>query len=364
MDSYARLVRPLLFRLDPERAHDLARALLRSAWIGRLLGGRPTPDPRLAVRLGSLRFPNPVGLAPGFDKDALLTAGMSRLGFGYLVAGTVMPRPRPGNPRPRMLRREADQAIVNCMGLPSRGLEPCAEALARRRSQVPVVASFGAPDDDGLLKSFQRLQPLADALEVNQRCANNPDDAGGLQEAAAFEPLLKFMAERKTRPLRVKLDSYVDERQRAQRLTMLELLIAYGIDGAALPTNHLVPEPGLSRGCGNIAGGPLLERTLDYVRLAREASNGRIAIHARGGIFTGAQAFEAIAAGASTVEIYSAFIYRGWEAAKLINLELLAVMAREGVDSVEALRGARARRPAEPVAEAGEADFERVLARS
>jgi dihydroorotate dehydrogenase len=145
---------------------------------------------------------------------------------------------------------------------------------------------------------------------------------------------------------------------------MLELLIAYGIDGVALPTNHLVPEPGLSRGCGNIAGAPLFERTLEYVRLAREASNGRIAIHARGGIFTGAQAFEAIAAGAATVEIYSALVYRGWEAARLINLELLAIMAREGVDSVEALRGARARLPAGHVAEAGEADFERVLAKS
>jgi dihydroorotate dehydrogenase (fumarate)/dihydroorotate dehydrogenase len=363
MNLYA-LARPAIFRFSPERAHALAKPVLRNAALCRLLAGAPVRDPRLEVRIGPLTFPNPVGLAPGFDKGGELTAGLGRLGFGYLVVGSVMPLPRAGNPAPRIVRLPETQAIVNCMGLPGKGVEHFAAALARGRASVPVIASFGGYSDEEFLRSFALLQPLADALEVNQRCANNPDDAGGRQEAAAFEPVLKAMTAAKRKPLRVKLDAYVNDAQRAQRLTMLELLVRYGIDGVALPTNYLVPHTGLSRGIGNISGAVLFERTLEYVRVAYAASGGRIALHARGGISTGAQAFEAIAAGASTVELFTAFIYGGWPAVRRINLELLAIMQREGVASVRELRGARANltgsAAAARVAEAAEADLEEL----
>lgn len=361
MNAYD-LARPLIFRLDPERAHALAKPVLRNAGLCRWLGGAPVNDPRLEVRIGPLTFANPVGLAPGFDKGGDLTTGLSRLGFGYLVVGSVMPHPRSGNPQPRIVRLPEQRAIVNCMGLPGKGVGAFAGALAAGRPNVPVIASFGGYDDGEFLASFALLQPVADALEVNQRCANNPDDEGGRQEAAAFEPVLKALTAAKRKPLRVKLDAYVDDRQRAQRLTMLELLIAYGIDGVALPTNYLVPNAGLSRGIGNISGAVLFERTLEYVRTVYEASGGRIAIHARGGISSGAQAFEAIAAGASTVELFTAFIYQGPAIAGRINRELLAIMQREGIASVRELRGARARTTgsaaAARVAEATEADLE------
>jgi dihydroorotate dehydrogenase len=358
---YETLARPLIFRLEPERAHALCAPVLRNAGLCRLLGGAPVDDPRLAVRLGPLTFANPVGLAPGFDKGGELTAGLSRLGFGYLVVGTAMPQPRSGNAQPRIVRLPEQRAIVNCMGLPSKGVGAFAGALAAGRPRVPVIASFGGYNDGEFLASFALLQPVADALEVNQRCANNPDDEGGRQEAATFEPVLKALTAAKRKPLRVKLDAYVDERQRAQRLTMLELLLAYGVEGVALPTNYLVSNAGLSRGIGNISGAVLFERTLEYVRTVYEASGGRIAIHARGGISSGAQAFEAIAAGASTVEIYTAFVYHGPGIANRINRELLAIMVREGVSSVRELRGARANAAAVArVAEATPGDLERV----
>ena len=359
MDLY-QLARPLIFRLEPERAHAAFKPVLQNAALCRLLGGAPLRDARLEVRCGPLTFANPVGLAPGFDKGGELTTGLSRLGFGYLVVGSVMPLPRSGNPAPRIVRLVEQEAIVNCMGLPGHGVEAFADALVYGRPVVPVIASFGGYSDAEFLASFALLQPLADALEINQRCANNPEDAGGRQEAAAFEPALKAMTALKRKPLRVKLDAYVDDSQRAQRLTMLELLMAYGIDGVALPTNYLVPNAGLSRGIGNISGAVLFERTLEYVRTVYEASRGRIAIHARGGISTGAQAFAAIAAGATTVELFTAFIYQGPGIAKRINLELLAIMQREGVRSVRELRGSAANAQ---VAEAAPGDVERVLTR-
>jgi dihydroorotate dehydrogenase len=368
MDLYKSFARPLIFQLYPETAHALSKPVLKSAALCRLLGGGPVRDDRLEVRMGSLRAANPVGLAPGFDKGGELTTGMSRLGFGYLVVGSVMPEPRAGNARPRIVHVPEREAIVNCMALPGQGVEAFGRALAHRRAAVPVIASFGAYRDEDFLTSFALLQPLADALEVNQRCANNPDDAGGRQEAQAFEPILKAMTAAKRKPLRVKLDSYINEAQLAQRMTMLELLMSYGIDGVALPTNYLVPHTGISRGVGNISGAPLFERTLEYVRTVFDATDGRISIHARGGISSGAQAFEAIAAGASTVELYTAFIYQGWAVARRINLDLLAIMEREGVSSVRELRGARVRAggagPGERVAEASEADHERLLRRA
>lgn len=360
MDLYRSVARPLIFRMEPERAHAALKPVLRSAALCRLLGGAPVRDRRLEVRCGALTFENPVGLAPGFDKGGELTTGLSRLGFGYLVVGSAMPVRRSGNPAPRIVRLPEAEAIVNCMGLPSDGVEAFADALVYGRPAVPVIASFGGYSDDELLTSFALLQPLADGLEINQRCANDPADAGGRQEAAGFEPVLKAMTAAKRKPLRVKLDAYVDDAQRAQRLTMLELLMAYGIDGVALPTNYLVPNAGLSRGIGNISGAVLFERTLEYVRTVYAASRGRIDIHARGGISTGAQAFAAIAAGATTVEIYTAFIYNGPAIARRINLELLAIMEREGVGSVRELRGAAANAR---VAEAGDADLERLIAR-
>jgi dihydroorotate dehydrogenase len=358
---YETLARPLIFRLPPERAHALCKPALRNAALCRLLGGVPVRDARLAVRIGPLTFANPVGLAPGFDKGGELTTGLSRLGFGYLVVGSATPQPRSGNPQPRIVRLPEQRAIVNCMGLPGKGVDAFAVGLAAGRPTVPVVASFGGYSDDEFLASFALLQPVADALEVNQRCANNPDDKGGRQEAATFEPVLKALTAAKRKPLRVKLDAYVDESQLAQRLTMLELLQAYGVDGVALPTNYLVPNAGLSRGIGNISGAVLFERTLAYVRTVYQASRGRIAIHARGGISSGAQAFEAIAAGASTVELFTAFVYQGPGLANRINRELLAIMVREGVSSVRELRGARAGTAAGArIAEASPADLERV----
>ena len=340
-DVYRRLVRPLLFRLEPETAHRLSAPILRSRALCQLLGGGPVVDPRLKVEADALRFPNPVGLAPGFDKHAEFVAGLGSLGFGYLVAGTVMPEPRAGNPRPRIVRIPEQGAMLNCLGLPSHGLEAFARRLASSPRSVPVIASLGAPDLEGYLRGQRRLRGLTDAVEINLQCANNADDPGANLRPDAAERIVAALAERKTGPLYLKLNSYETEAERQDRLELVERLLRYAVDGFSTPSTWRGRDPRLSLGEGNWSGRPLLPRTVQIVRDVYDATRGRVAIHARGGISSGRDAFEAIAAGATTVEVLTAFVYQGWSVARQINRELLALLRAEGVPSVTALRGAR-----------------------
>jgi dihydroorotate dehydrogenase len=341
VDAYPRLIRPLLFRLEPERAHELARPLLANAMLCRRLAGGPVADPRLATHLASIEMSNPVGLAPGFDKDARMGAGLAQLGFGLLTLGTVMPRPRSGNPRPRIVRRPTEGAMVNAMGLPGHGLEPFARHLARLRAPVPVVASIGAADDDGYERCFRRLAPLAAGIEINLRCNNNRDDRGDYLMPDNFERLIRRLLPFRRGPVFVKVNDWQTEAEHRDRLEVVARGLALGIDGFCTLSVLRADEPGLSVGRGNLTGRPLLPRTLEAIRDIRDVTRGRAAIRARGGITTGADAFAALAAGASTVELFTAFIYRGWTVAPDVNAELLDVMTSKGVRDVAELIGAQ-----------------------
>jgi dihydroorotate dehydrogenase (fumarate)/dihydroorotate dehydrogenase len=326
-DLYRDIVRPALFRLDPETAHRLAKPILGSNRASRWLGSGPVADPRLATALGDLRLANPVGLAPGFDKNAEMVDGLSRLGFGYLTLGTVLPDRRRGNPRPRIVRRPAQRAMVNSMGLPSHGLEAFARQLARRATgsgpRVPIIASIGALDEDGYLRVLCRVQPLVDAVEINLRCNNNVDDRGDFLQPDVFERLLRrVMAERRV-PVHLKVTEWNDEAEHRDRIEIVERSLALGVEGFSTSSVLREDDAGLSIHRGNLTGAPLLERTIAAVRELREIVADRAAIRARGGIFSGTDALRALKAGATTVELFTAFIYNGWNVARRINQQLL-----------------------------------------
>ncbi len=326
-DHLYRTLRPALFRLDPETAHRLALPVLASARASRLLGGGPFTDARLATRLGDLSLTNPVGLAPGFDKHAQMVAGLSQLGFGYLTLGTVLPDRRLGNPRPRIVRRPRQRAMVNSMGLPSHGLEPFARRLERLRAaatfRVPIIASIGALDEDGYLRVLCRVQPLVDAVEINLRCNNNVDDTGDFLRPDTFERLLRrVMAERRV-PVHVKVTEWNDEAEHRDRIEIVKRSLALGATAFSTSSVLREDEPGLSMGRGNLTGAPLLERTIATVRELRQIVGDRAAIRARGGISTAADARRALDAGATTVELFTAFMYEGWKVARRINEGLL-----------------------------------------
>lgn len=305
---------------------------------------------RLEVQVGGLTISNPVGLAPGFDKDCEMVDALSRFGFGYLVTGSVMLEPRPGNPRPRIIRYPSQNALGTCVGLPSRGLDYVAERLKRRRRPglVPLIVNINGFDPAEYIKCVETLQPLTDGLELSLSCSNCPEAGGNLLNLALANTLFSEIARRKEKPVFIKIPAYtpLSDSARQNLFDIVGRAIEYHLDGVTAIVGWTVEEKRLSAGRAALSGSPLFEGTLRMVRDLHELTQGRWTIKARGGIFTGEDAFEAIAAGATTVEVFSAFIYRGWYVAKEINQGLLRLLEERDM-SVESLRGSniRLRRP-------------------
>jgi len=308
-------MKPLLFRLDPEAAHRLALNAMRARGVWPFprdgVGGVARP----VAALG-LRFENPIGLAAGWDKDGLGYVGLGRLGFGHVEVGTVTPRAQPGNPRPRVFRWVADEALVNRMGFPSRGADALAQRLARRRRSALIVGvNVGknketplerAVDDYGPL--VERFAPLADYLVVNVSSPNTPG-LRGLQERDTLEALLKDLVQRRgTTPLLVKLAPDLDD---AALDRALEAILAAGLDGV-VATNTTLARDGLrttTSEAGGLSGRPLTARAQAIVEaITRKTS---LPVIAAGGIMTVDDARRRLDAGAVLVQVWTGFVYRG-----------------------------------------------------
>jgi dihydroorotate dehydrogenase len=346
VDVYKQFFRPLLFRLDAETAHNLAKRLLRRAALSRLISGahRFIEDERLKVDLGGVEASNPVGLSAGFDKDADMANSLMRFGFGYIVSGSIMHHVRPGNPRPRMVRDPEREALFSCMGLPSLGLDYALGQLGRRRySNVPLIVNINAEDFDGYLKTFAAVQPFADAVEINLFCPNRPSQGSDFLDPAGAGPLLTEVARLKKKPVFVKLPGYVSERERQKRLDLVQTIQTYGIEGVAFAPESLVREKRLSIGQGTLTGRPFFPQIMSIVRDVYSLVGDDMVVKASGGIVTGDEAFEAIAEGASSVELYTGLIYEGWNIARNINRRLIELMDRHHVKDIKALRGSKVR---------------------
>jgi len=343
MNAYKHLIRPLLFKLNPEATHAMARALLRCPYSRRLFGGQGLfiHDERLRVNLGGLTISNPVGLAAGFDKDCDMVNSLMGLGFGYIVPGSVMYHPRPGNPCPRIIRDPEREAVYSCMGLPSRGLDYALKQLGRRRySNVPLIINLNAENYDDYLKTFEALQPFGEALEITLYCPNRPNDAGDFLSPGVAERLLVEIVKRKKKPVFIKIPGYRSENERRKRLNLVEHILKFPLEGITITPESLVDEGRLSIGRGTVTGRPMFRQTLSVVRDVYRLTKDKWHIRASGGIFTSVDAFEAITAGASTVEIFTGFIYEGWCIARNINQGLLNLMKKFSIENVTALRGA------------------------
>ena len=209
---YARLVRPLLFRLPPERAQRLAETLLSARPLWRALAG--LDDARLHTEVAGIRLPNPIGLAAGYDKDCLMLGRLAGLGFGYMVGGTVTAQPRPGNPRPRIVRNPHEGSLVNSLGFPSRGVEEVAGSLERSGGVgVPVLGSISGLTVDEFIVCHRKLSPLSAGIELN---ISSPNTQGirVFQEPDRLRELLTALRPEKTGPLFLKLPPYFDDNQR------------------------------------------------------------------------------------------------------------------------------------------------------
>jgi dihydroorotate dehydrogenase len=330
------LLRPLIFALDAERAHRLTIAALK------LRPGRrpPAPDPVLATRVAGLEFPNPVGLAAGFDKDAEVPAAMLGLGFGFVEVGTLTPRPQPGNPKPRLFRLAEDRAAINRMGFNNGGLAAARARLARRGPGI-VGANIGANKDSAdriidYADGVRAMAGVADYLTVNVSSPNTPG-LRALQDRAALDALLAAVIEARGDagpPVFLKV---APDLEAADVAAVAEVSVTRGID-ALIVSNTTVSRPPLRSPhaveAGGLSGAPLGALALERLRDFRRAAGGRLPLIAAGGIASGADAYARIRAGASLVQLYTALVYEGPGLARRVCRELKALLVRDGFATV------------------------------
>ncbi len=325
------LSRALLHRLDPETAHDLSlRALAALAKTpARLVVGQPMP--RQPVTCLDITFPNPVGLAAGFDKNACALDGLAAMGFGFIEVGTVTPRPQPGNPKPRLFRLPEDQAIINRMGFNNAGVDALVKNIKKsryfQRKTGILGINIGKNKDtpnvqalDDYRVCFEKTHELADYIAINVSSPNTPD-LRALQNDDAFQALLDGMksvqhhaqtACGKYTPLVVKISP---DQTPEQLGVMASIIKNSGIDGL-ICTNTTIARPALkNRRCANETGGlsgrPLLTPANEALSHLRAALGREFPIIGCGGVLTGADAKSKQAAGANLVQIYTGFVYRG-----------------------------------------------------
>jgi dihydroorotate dehydrogenase len=346
------LSRPLLAVLDPERAHGLTVEALK---LG--LGGaaREADDPILATTVWNLAFPNPVGLAAGFDKHAEVCDAMLALGFGFVEAGTVTPRPQPGNSGQRLFRLSQDEAVINRFGFNSCGIAPFAGRLAKRRAAGArgiVGANLGKNRDttDGAadyIACIEAMTGLADYLVVNISSPNTPG-LRALQARAQIEELISRVNDArraspvpKQPPLLLKVGPDLDE---SEVRGIAEVALATGIDGLIVGNTTVARPSSLksphASAPGGLSGKPLLAPSTDCLAAMYRLTQGRIPIIGCGGIASGADAYAKIRAGASLVELYSALVFHGPGLVGRIKRELAAKLRADGLGSVREAVGA------------------------
>jgi dihydroorotate dehydrogenase len=346
------LARSLLLTLDPEHAHELT---LRSLEAG--LYPRPSgpDDPRLAVRVWGLNFPNPVGIAAGFDKDARVPDAVLRLGCGYAEVGSITPEPQPGNARPRVFRLVPERAIINRLGFNSGGHRAALERLRRRPPTGIVGVNIGAnkdsPDRTGdYVRGIETFYDVASYLAVNISSPNTPG-LRDLQAPAALDELLgRIMEVRQRRatssgrrvPIVVKLAPDLAEEDVP---LITERLLAHGADGIAV-SNTTLTRPGLAgnpvaKEAGGLSGRPLFARSTAMLARVYRTTGGRVPLIGIGGIDSPEAALAKIEAGASLLQLYTGLVYEGPGLIGRIKDGLIAALEQTAATSLQSLVGRR-----------------------
>jgi dihydroorotate dehydrogenase len=364
--SLYRIIRPILFRLPAESAHEFA---LRSLSVG--LGGETAQgiasrhfqtEPFGKLRRFGLQFSNPVGLAAGFDKNGTAARALAALGFGFIEVGTVTNQAQPGNPKPRLFRLAKDRALINRLGFNNVGAARVAENLRRRRPDCILGVNIGKsrsveiagaiPD---YLASLDAVYETADYIAVNVSSPNTPD-LRALQRPELLADLLSALQQRnhelarrdsleRTKPLLLKIapdlteseiESIVEVALRANIAAIIATNTTITRDGLRTPANEVQ-----ACGDGGLSGAPLQAPSNRTISFIYQATNGKLPIIGVGGVFTAEDAWEKICAGASLIQLYTGFIYEGPSVARRINDGLAEILNREGFKSLDDAIGCR-----------------------
>ena len=360
---YRSLLRPILFSLPPETAHEFALhslSLLRPRFVQDFVNNRF--DVQNPITCFGLSFRNPVGLAAGFDKNGIALQPLAALGFGFIEAGTVTLHPQPGNARPRLFRLPEDQALINRAGFNNEGAAAFVRRVEQQRPDCVLGVSIGKSKitplteaTEDYLASFELVYKVADYIAVNVSSPNTPQ----LRELQQSEQLASLLAalqshrselqlqHQKRVPLLVKLSPDLDERELEAIVEVIDRLQIDGIiaTNTTVSRDHLRADPARVAACGEggLSGKPLRDRSTRMIARLYQLTTGKIPLIGVGGIFTAEDAWEKISAGASLVQLYTGFIYQGPRIAQQINEGLSAILAREGFASVAAAVGCRSK---------------------
>ena len=354
MSFYHSILRPILFRLPAESAHEFALKSLGNRAIRVWL----KPPERFSFndlnRFG-LRFPNPVGLAAGFDKEGSAAHLLADLGFGFIEVGTVTNEAQPGNPKPRLFRLPRDRALINRLGFNNCGAKELVQNIQRRRPQCVLGVNIGksraVPIEAAIpdyLATFAAVYDVADYVAVNVSSPNTPH-LRELQKAAPLRELLNALQAQNhelaqlrsgpARPLLLKIAPDLDENEIE---AIIDVAMSTNISGV-IATNTSVNREGLQTppdvvkefGEGGLSGAPLRSRSNQVIAFIHRLTRGKLPIIGVGGVFTAQDAWEKICAGASLIQLYTGFIYEGPRVAGRINQGLLRILEREGLRSID-----------------------------
>ena len=341
--------KPLLFSLPAETAHESALSALRLAQRAGLtdyLAERYTvSDPRLETEVFGQSFANPVGVAAGFDKDARVPGALAAFGFGHVEVGGVTAEAQPGNPRPRLFRLPEDHALVNRMGFNNEGADVAGERLSATDVSVPVGVNIGksksTPLDDAeddYLYTYERVAEGGDYFVVNVSSPNTPG-LRELQQRERLESILGTLRDAGADPLLVKLSPDLPTPAVEEAIAVVDDLSLDGI----IATNTTTERPASLRSenrveTGGLSGAPIEDAATEMVRFVAERTD--VPVVGVGGVSDAEGAYAKIRAGASLVQLYTAFVYEGPSVARDINEGLLSLLERDGFDSVSDAVGA------------------------
>jgi len=331
---YKSVIRPILFKFDPEEVHHFTFSVLKNfGFLAKLILPKPIEDKRLEREVFGLKFKNPVGLAAGFDKDAKLFNELSDLGFGFIEIGTLTPKPQPGNDKKRLFRLKEDSAIINRMGFNNGGVDEAIERLKKNKN-VLIGGNIGknkiTPNEEAVNDykiCFEKLFPFVDYFVVNVSSPNTPN----LRELQDKKPLTELLStlqnlnlqKPKQIPILLKIaPDLTDE----QLLDIIEIIKETQIAGVIATNTTLSRENLVSENkseTGGLSGIPLTKRSTEVIRFLSEKSGKAFPIIGVGGIHTAQDALEKLEAGASLVQLYTGFIYEGPELINEINRAIL-----------------------------------------
>jgi dihydroorotate dehydrogenase len=352
---YEKIIRPAMFRLDAETAHEFGIESLRlglsSEFAQRMaFQGYASPEFEHLERFG-LKFANPLGVAAGFDKNGVVVNQLASLGFGFVEVGTVTFRPQKGNDKPRLFRLPDDKALINRLGFNNDGASVIADRLRHIERRCVVGVNIGknknVPNEEAVenyVRTFEIIHQVADYVAVNISSPNTPN-LRDLQQGENLEKLLRALQQRNrnlssgqnTKPLLVKIAPDLGE---SDIEMIVDTCLRNGVTGI-IATNTTVSRDGLKTrsveafGAGGLSGGPLERRSNEIIALVFRYSKGKLPIVGVGGIFSAEDAFEKITAGASLLQAYTGFVYSGPGFARAINDGLARILVERGFKNVD-----------------------------